>query len=135
MQPQIRPSTDALRNFRLATLVCLSLAASLAARAAPQCVVDWKDVHQQIDGFGASSAFLTATWTTAQADMFFSTNTGMGLSLLRAQIQPGGFTRANEIALMRLAQARGARVWSTPWTPQASFKDNNSTERRQLCFG
>ena len=59
--------------------------------------------------------------------MFFSTNTGIGLSLLRAQIQPGGFTRANEIALMRLAQARGARVWSTPWTPQASFKDNNST--------
>jgi len=108
-------------------VVCLSLAASLAARAAPQCVVDWKDVHQLIDGFGASSAFLPATWTSAQADMFFSTNTGMGLSLLRAQIQPGGFTRANEIALMRLAQARGARVWSTPWTPQASFKDNNST--------
>jgi glucuronoarabinoxylan endo-1,4-beta-xylanase len=34
---------------------------------------------------------------------------------------------ANEIALMRLAQAREARVWSTPWTPQASFKDNNNT--------
>src|SRR5579863_2377474 len=28
---------------------------------------------------------------------------------------------------MKLAQARGARVWSTPWTPQASFKDNTNT--------
>jgi glucuronoarabinoxylan endo-1,4-beta-xylanase len=123
----MKKSANAFRIFRPVTLAGLCLAACFTAPAAPQCTVDWMDVHQQIDGFGASSAFLTATWTAAQANMFFSTNSGIGLSLLRTQIQPGGFTRANEIALMRLAQARGARVWSTPWTPQASFKDNNST--------
>ena len=88
------------------------------------CVVNWTDVHQRIDGFGASSAW-DGSWTAAQADMFFSTNTGIGLSLLRNRIAPGGTTW--ETSIMRMAQDRGARVWSTPWSPQASFKSNNST--------
>ncbi len=88
------------------------------------CVVNWKDVHQRIDGFGASSGW-DSSWTVAQADMFFSTNTGIGLSLLRNRIAPGGTTV--ETNIMQMAQARGARVWSTPWSPQASFKSNNST--------
>ena len=32
-----------------------------------------------------------------------------------------------ETSIMQMAQDRGARVWSTPWSPQASFKSNNST--------
>ena len=92
-----------------------------------QCVVDWDNVHQQIDGFGASSAFQTLTWTSTQANMFFSTNSGIGLSLLRMQVQPQGFTEPNEIALAQMAQARGAKIWATPWTPPASFKNNNNT--------
>ena len=40
--------------------------------ASTNCVVDWNDVHQRIDGFGASSAW-GSTWTTTQADLFFST--------------------------------------------------------------
>ena len=88
------------------------------------CVVNWKDVHQRIDGFGASSGW-DSSWTVAQADMFFSTNTGIGLSLLRNRIAPGGTTV--ETNIMQMAQARGARVWSTPWSPQASFKSNDST--------
>jgi glucuronoarabinoxylan endo-1,4-beta-xylanase len=87
------------------------------------CVVNWTDVHQRIDGFGASSAW-DGSWTAAQADMFFSTNTGIGLSLLRNRIAPGGTTW--ETSIMQMAQARGARVWSTPWSPQASFKSNGS---------
>ena len=98
---------------------------------AQSCTVDGNDVHQRIDGFGASSAFSGNVWNAQLANMFFSTNIffsspGIGLSLLRTQIQPGGYANGNEIALMQLAQARGARVWSTPWTPQASFKDNNN---------
>jgi glucuronoarabinoxylan endo-1,4-beta-xylanase len=87
------------------------------------CVVDWNDVHQRIDGFGASSAWVE-NLTSAQADMFFSTNTGVGLSLLRTRIVPGGTTVESNI--MQMAQARGARVWSTPWSPQASFKSNTN---------
>lgn len=107
------------------------------------CTIDWNDVHQRIDGFGASSAFSGRTWTTAQADMLFSTNngigtsrdgqtqypfTGIGLSLLRNRISSGGIVTASEAGLMQLAQARGARVWSTPWSPAITFKDSGTLD-------
>jgi glucuronoarabinoxylan endo-1,4-beta-xylanase len=87
------------------------------------CRVDWNDTHQHIDGFGASSAW-NGSWTAAQADLFFSTNVGAGLSLLRTRIAPGGTTV--EGSIMKLARDRGAKVWSTPWTPTTNFKTTNS---------
>lgn len=100
---------------------------TLALRSQAQiCTVDWNDVHQRIDGFGASCAMSGRTWLASTADTFFSTNSGLGLSLLRNQIQAGGYVSASELGLMKLAQARGARLWSTPWTPQNSFKSNNN---------
>jgi len=108
-------------------------------------VVDWNNVHQRIDGFGASSAW-DGTWTTNQADILFSTNmgvvfsdnlgnkytnNGVGLSLLRNRIAPASSASASatpttvETSIMQWAQARGARVWSTPWTPPAGFKSTN----------
>jgi glucuronoarabinoxylan endo-1,4-beta-xylanase len=86
------------------------------------CTVNWSDVRQRIDGFGASSAFRGTGFSTAQADMLFSTNTGIGLSLLRNQVQAGGLASSAEIGIMQQAIARGARVWSAPWSPQSSFK-------------
>ena len=99
--------------------------------------VNWNSVHQRIDGFGASSAW-DGSWTTAEADLLFSTNNnvvyksatynGVGLSLLRNHITFASTTSATaipgtaETSIMQLAQARGARVWSTPWTPAAGFK-------------
>lgn len=87
-----------------------------------QCTANWSDLRQRIDGFGGSSAFRGTGFSTAQADMLFSTNTGIGLSLLRNQVQAGGVATAAEIGIMQQAIARGARVWSAPWSPQASFK-------------
>jgi glucuronoarabinoxylan endo-1,4-beta-xylanase len=102
------------------------------------CRVDWNEVHQRIDGFGASSAW-RSSWTTTLADLLFSTNNGIvysdtkgatttnngiGLSLLRTRIAPGGTTVENPI--MQYAQSRGARVWSTPWSPAIQFKNNGS---------
>jgi O-glycosyl hydrolase len=111
----------------LATVVAITLAGH-----AQQCTVDWNNVHQRIDGFGASSAW-RSTWTTAQADMFFSTNgTGCGLSLLRTRIvaagsgSPSATPSTIEYNIMEMAQARGARVWSAPWTPAVAFKTTNS---------
>ncbi len=80
--------------------------------------------RQLIDGFGASSAW-GSTWSTAEADLFFSTGpSGVGLSLLRSRIAPDGTTV--EAGLMKMAQARGARVWSTPWSPPSNLKTSNS---------
>src|SRR5258708_30006901 len=112
--------------------ICEWLALGAAAASAQTCVVDWKEVHQRIDGFGASGAFSQRTWSDTTADIFFSTNNVgtnicIGMSLLRSQIQPGGFAWASEYGLMLKASQRGARVWSTPWTPEADFKDNTNT--------
>jgi glucuronoarabinoxylan endo-1,4-beta-xylanase len=100
-------------------------------------VVDWKEMHQRIDGFGASSAW-NSSWNTAEADLLFSTNSninyqsgtynGVGLSLLRNHITYANTTLASdtpttvETNIMPMAQARGAKVWSAPWTPAAGFK-------------
>ena len=102
--------------------------------------VDWNNVHQRIDGFGASSAW-NGSWNTAEADLLFSTNNnvsyqsgtynGVGLSLLRNHITYANTTSAGdtpttvEMSIMQMAQARGARVWSAPWTPAAGFKSTN----------
>ena len=103
-------------------------------------VVNWNNVHQRIDGFGASSAW-NGSWNTAQADLLFSTNNnisyqsgtynGVGLSLLRNHITYANTNSASaipgtvETSIMQMAQARGARVWSAPWTPAAGFKSTN----------
>ena len=60
-----------------------------------------------------------------------STNNGIGLSLLRNRIAFAGNALATstpttvENTIMQSAQAFGARVWSTPWTPAAGFKSTN----------
>lgn len=80
--------------------------------------------RQLIDGFGASSAW-NSTWSNAEADLFFSTGPkGVGLSLLRSRITPEGTTW--ETNIMKMAQDRGARVWSTPWSPPPNLKTSNS---------
>lgn len=112
---------------------------------ANNCLVDWKSSFQRIDGFGASSAW-QSTWNQSEANLFFSTNNGLlytnavgvastnngiGLSLLRSHIYYATSTSATavpstiESSIMQMAQALGARVWSTPWTPAAGFKNTN----------
>jgi glucuronoarabinoxylan endo-1,4-beta-xylanase len=118
--------------------LAVSLVNTSAAPVVYNCVVDWTNVHQRIDGFGASSAW-RSSWTPALANMFFSTNSGtgvsldgttnysfvgIGLSMLRSRIVPDGTTW--EGTIMQYAKARGARVWSAPWSPPAAFKSNNN---------
>jgi glucuronoarabinoxylan endo-1,4-beta-xylanase len=92
--------------------------------SSPTATINWTDVHQQIDGFGAASAFTGTGITDSQADLFWSTSSGVGLSLLRTQIQPDG--TYPESATMQKAQARGVKIWGAPWTPPANMKTNNS---------
>jgi glucuronoarabinoxylan endo-1,4-beta-xylanase len=101
--------------------------------------VNWDEVHQRIDGFGACSAWYAKDISEAQADMFFSTSSvsalvpaeagvrklnSVGLSLLRTRIKSNGTTE--EWETMKKAQARGVRIWSAAWTPPADWKDNHS---------
>src|SRR5260370_1453599 len=96
--------------------------------------INWADVRQTIDGFGGSSADFLSSLTPAQADFFF-TPAGIGLSILRTQIIPdlatcdaefrkGGCSQSNgqilsgELETAKLAVARGAIVFATPWSPE-----------------
>jgi glucuronoarabinoxylan endo-1,4-beta-xylanase len=87
--------------------------------------IDLGQTHQRIDGFGASSAWTAGNMPDALADLFYSTDTGIGLSLLRVQIKPDGTTA--ELATAKKAVARGAKVWAAPWSPPAEWKSNGMT--------
>jgi glucuronoarabinoxylan endo-1,4-beta-xylanase len=87
--------------------------------------IDLALTHQHIDGFGASSAWTAANISDTLADQFFSTETGIGLSLLRIQIRPDGNT--SELRTAQKAVARGVKVWAAPWSPPAEWKDNGMT--------
>jgi len=115
--------------------------------ATTNCVVNWSNVYQRIDGFGASSAW-DGYWTQARANMFFGTNSGtattldgktnfpfngVGLSFLRSRIVPGGTTV--EQSIMQMAQSNGARVWSTPFSPAGQFKTNYPNSQQPTYGG
>jgi glucuronoarabinoxylan endo-1,4-beta-xylanase len=110
--------------------------------AAQPATINWTDIHQEIDGFGGSSADFLNALTTAQADFFFTTK-GIGLSVLRTQIIPdvatcdvefhkNGCSNSNgqvlngELGTAQLAVARGAIVFSTPWSPPGAYKSNGA---------
>ena len=104
--------------------------------------INWTEIHQTMDGFGGAAADFVTSLTPAQADFFFTTS-GIGLSILRTQIIPdqatcdanfrkGGCSNSNgqilngELASAQLAVARGAIVFSTPWSPPGVYKSNGS---------
>ena len=91
-------------------------------------VVDFGSAVQTIRGFGGSSAWIS-NFTAAQADSLFgnSSSQQIGLSLLRLRIDPGGSAQwGTELNNAKLASARGASVFATPWTPPANMKSNNN---------
>jgi O-glycosyl hydrolase len=98
-------------------------AGGTVATSSPFFTAQISDLRQTIDGFGASSAWNSTTFTDAESDLFFSPTVGLGLSLLRIRISPEGTTV--ETGTAQKAVARGVQVWATPWSPPAAWKSNN----------
>jgi len=90
-------------------------------------LVNWTTAYQQIDGFGASTAWIP-TVTSAQADLLWTTSSGIGLTYDREFIDCSsgldGVSGTNTNAL--LASARGATVWLTPSAVPASMNSTGS---------
>jgi glucuronoarabinoxylan endo-1,4-beta-xylanase len=105
--------------------------------------IDWNDIRQTIDGFGAASNETSFVVPLSDATMdFFYTPTGIGLSLLRIRLYPtvadceldsgpgaclnagGAGLLRTDLAIARGAVARGARVWCSQWSPPAAMKSN-----------
>ncbi|MGC1377606.1 MAG: glycoside hydrolase [Anaerolineales bacterium] len=143
-----------IRMLLVLTILLLGISSlNFPARAATGVTVTWTDVHQTIDGFGASGAFQRATYLmnmtepnrSAVLDALFSQTTGAGLSIVRNIVGDGSNLSdgvptiepslgnwvwtgdEGEVWLMQQAQTRGAtRFMSTVWSPPAWMKDNSS---------
>jgi glucuronoarabinoxylan endo-1,4-beta-xylanase len=93
--------------------------------------IDFGTANQTIRGFGGSTAWMPVMPTAQVNALFGSGASQLGLSILRLRIDPsstsGGSNWVTELANAHEAQALGASVIATPWTPPASFKSNNST--------
>jgi len=99
--------------------------------------VDFGSKHQVIRGFGGSTAWMGAIGQT-KINALFGTGAGqIGLSILRARIDPVGSASSNWVTTnwgQELTNALNARtanpnaiVIATPWTPPASMKSNSNT--------
>ncbi len=116
--------------FIVHTLFIFLILIGITARS-QAVIVDFAQVKQEIDGFGASSAW-HGQLTNAEADAAFGNETihQMGLSILRVRISPNSGDWAgwfDERANATKAKARGAIVLASPWSPPASMKTNNNT--------
>jgi glucuronoarabinoxylan endo-1,4-beta-xylanase len=135
----MKPST---RGRLLATTLAAALFLFLAGSGSAQAqtaTVNWTNVHQVIDGFGASNEDQGASMSAAHQAFFFGTGTGqLGLSLLRVGVtdgsqDPGNCTSVSTscagvyISDMQAVIANGGRVYATPWSPPAAYETNGST--------
>jgi len=99
-------------------------------------VINWTDVHQVIDGFGAADAQTGTSMSTANQQFFFGTGPGqLGLSLLRVGVTDGSGDPGNcasvssncageYVSDMQAVIVAGGRVYASPWTPPAIYKTN-----------
>src|SRR5205823_946291 len=63
------------RDFALAVYGSVYTGGVTNPAASASASIEWNNVRQQIDGFGASSAW-RSTWSSSAANMFFSANIG-----------------------------------------------------------
>lgn len=116
-------------KFRLGLLGCAALAVACGgvreADSGPslppgEALVDAAVRYQRISGFGASSAWTLPEVSDELAEQLFSTETGIGLSLLRVRITPEGKT--DELVTAQQAARLGVSVWAAPWSPPGEWK-------------
>ncbi len=75
---------------------------------ASDITINESDLHQQIRGFGVSSAWAGTYSNASDPDYLWSTTKGAGLTLLRIRYGDG-------LAIAQAAVKNGATVWMTPW--------------------
>jgi glucuronoarabinoxylan endo-1,4-beta-xylanase len=130
------------RFFNTALFASLFLLfAGFGTAQAQTATVDWTNVHQVIDGFGASDAQGGWTLTSAQQNLLFGTGAGqIGLSIMRAGIPDGSSSFSGDcssvstscagssgvVSDMQAMIANGGIVYASPWSPPAAYTTNGS---------
>ncbi len=113
-------------------------AAFFSAVYAADCNIYGLTDKQYIRGFGASSAWSDwggnsagNTWLVSHADEFFTTTSGIGLTIIRARINPVQSEWGNTAPPLQAARDRGAtEIFATAWTPPAQWKSNNAVDNQ-----
>jgi len=113
--------------MRISPVLLATILIPVEIAFAQTATIDFTNLQQEIDGFGASTAGQGAL-TAAQLDgAFANTNQNqIGLSILRVEIDVAGQgSWGNEKSNAQGAKTRGAKyVLATPWSPPTSMKTN-----------
>jgi len=115
-----------------------SWAIGLITTPAGGALVDFGTQEQIIRGFGASEVF-DSVLPASQINALYGQASGqVGLSIMRVQIAPATWNTSTqtadttqwttELTNAQAAQALGAIVFATPWTPPASMKTSSTAQ-------
>src|ERR1700691_5264050 len=125
----------------LALFASLTVVRSVFAQAS---TVDWTNVHQVIDGFGASLGTFdhalpcdnsSSVMTKAQASIIYGTGNGQaGLTLLRVEVCPDGSYPDNTAIGYVLRANPNVKVWASPWTPPVAYTANGTIWNGSNCL-
>jgi glucuronoarabinoxylan endo-1,4-beta-xylanase len=91
--------------------------------------IDPTMTFQTMDGFGGADTYAPGgPITTAEGNLFFGMDGGIGLSLLRVGIDVNGAPMGGDAVYsdIKMAGSYGAKVWGAPWSPPGAYKDNGS---------
>jgi len=109
--------------------------------------IDFRDAKQRIQGFGGSAAWYYSKMPDDRLNVLFGTSRpdSLGLSIIRMRIAPADWNAATqtadtnqwfpELENAAAAQARGALVFASPWSPPASMKIVNTDRSNPLYSG
>jgi glucuronoarabinoxylan endo-1,4-beta-xylanase len=109
--------------------------------------IDFSDAKQTIRGFGGSAAWYYSKMSDNRLNVLFGNTLAdsLGLSILRLRIAPADWNAATQTADTSqwfpelengaAAQARGALVFASPWSPPASMKIVNTARTNALYSG
>jgi len=125
--------------------LCVIVALFSASVFAADCLVNAGTSYQVIDGFGASNAWsdcgscngsALSAWLVTHADeLFTTTGSGIGLTILRARIPPEQNQWGTDaVNVMKAARDRGAKIMATEWTPPAAWKSNGAVDNQNGAY-
>jgi glucuronoarabinoxylan endo-1,4-beta-xylanase len=115
--------------------------------ASTAAAIDFGDAKQTIKGFGGSAAWYYTKLADDRLNVLFGTSLAdsLGLSILRLRIDPAEWNATTktadttqwtaELATGAGAQARGALVFASPWSPPASLKIVNKDRPNPVYSG
>jgi glucuronoarabinoxylan endo-1,4-beta-xylanase len=128
------------RSATVSTALTVTPASNTAA-------IDFGVPKQTIRGFGGSAAWYYSKMSDGRLNVLFGTGLAdsLGLSILRLRIAPADWNASTQTADTSqwsaemdngaAAQARGALVFATPWSPPASMKIVNTDRSNPLYSG